>query len=216
MLAWATQCPRPRRDAEVAAAQGKLGQLQARLVSCHPLRTRLVRGEERAAAVRRKTDKARAAAEAAEAEAQAASARLRAAEAPRGGLMRGAASMHGPARRNPLPPEAADPPAAGTPADLERLDRFVAGLWSEPVAEPLSEAWLRPLRALRPMLQPRQLMPEIVCDAARRAGSRNAAGADGSAYAHVAAWPDELLADFCACLALAERMGCWPPPSGPI
>lgn len=78
-LAWAKQCPGPRREAETAAAQGRLDQLQSRLEECHPLRTRITWGEQRVAALRAK-DKARAAAEAAEAAVQAAAIRLRVAE----------------------------------------------------------------------------------------------------------------------------------------
>lgn len=82
--AWARQCLGHRRDAQVAAAPGRLSQLQARLESCHPLRTRIARAGERATALRRKTEKARAAAEAAETESQAAAAaaaRLQSADA---------------------------------------------------------------------------------------------------------------------------------------
>lgn len=49
--------------------QGQLGQLQARLEWYYPLRTRIARAEERATALWRKAEKARAAAEAADAEA---------------------------------------------------------------------------------------------------------------------------------------------------
>lgn len=44
--AWARQCPGSRRDVEVIVAQGRVGQLQARLEARHPLRTRLARGDE--------------------------------------------------------------------------------------------------------------------------------------------------------------------------
>lgn len=67
-----------------AGRVGRLGQLQARFESCHPLHTRLAGGEERAGALRGKADKAHAAAEAAEAEAQAADARLCVADAEAG------------------------------------------------------------------------------------------------------------------------------------
>lgn len=64
----------------MTAAQGRLGQFQARLESCHPLHTRIARAEGRTTALRRKAEKSRRSpAEAAHAEAQAAATQYQAA-----------------------------------------------------------------------------------------------------------------------------------------
>lgn len=57
------------------------------------------------------------------------------------------------------------------------------------------------------MPAPREITPEALHAAARRAGTRKAVGADGWAYGHLAAWPDALAIAWPSQSALVEVLG---------